>query len=41
MAEETILTSQRVLPARLEKAGYKFAFPELTGALTDVFSNKS
>ena len=39
MAEETILTSQRVLPARLEKAGFKFVFPELKGALADLLSN--
>jgi uncharacterized protein (TIGR01777 family) len=38
MAEETILTSQRVLPARLEKAGYKFAFPGLMGALAHLLS---
>lgn len=41
MAEETILTGQRVLPARLEKFGFKFAFPELTGALTDILGKKS
>lgn len=41
MAEETILTSQRVLPVRLEEAGFKFAFPELTGALTDILGKKS
>lgn len=36
MAEETILTSHRVFPARLEGAGYKFIYPELPGALTDI-----
>jgi uncharacterized protein (TIGR01777 family) len=33
MAEETILASQRALPARLEAAGYRFRHPDLTGAL--------
>lgn len=41
MAEETILTSQRVIPARLEKAEFQFAFPELRGALTDILAIKS
>lgn len=41
MAEETILSSQRVLPVRLEEAGFKFAFPEFTGALTDILGKKS
>jgi NAD dependent epimerase/dehydratase family enzyme len=41
MAEETILTSQRVLPSRLEKAGFKFAYPELTGALAHLLGEKS
>ncbi len=36
MAEETILSSQRVLPVRLEEAGFKFVFSDLTGALTDI-----
>jgi uncharacterized protein (TIGR01777 family) len=39
MAEETILSSQRVLPARLEEAGFKFVYPDLPGALTDLLSN--
>jgi uncharacterized protein (TIGR01777 family) len=39
MAEETILASQRVSPVRLEEAGYKFVYPELTGALTDLLGN--
>jgi uncharacterized protein (TIGR01777 family) len=36
MGEATILTSQRVFPARLDKAGYKFVFPELAGTLSDI-----
>jgi uncharacterized protein (TIGR01777 family) len=36
MAEETILSGQRVLPVRLEEAGYKFVYPELSGALADI-----
>jgi uncharacterized protein (TIGR01777 family) len=36
MGEETILTSQRVFPVRLEKAGFKFVFPELSGTLSDI-----
>jgi uncharacterized protein (TIGR01777 family) len=39
MAEETILTSQRVLPTRLEETGFKFVFPELTEALADILGN--
>jgi uncharacterized protein (TIGR01777 family) len=41
MAEETILTSQRVLPVRLEKAGFKFAFPILTEALAHLLGKKT
>jgi uncharacterized protein (TIGR01777 family) len=41
MAEETILSSQRVMPVRLEKAGYKFVYPDLTGAVTDILGIKS
>jgi uncharacterized protein len=33
MAEELLLASARVLPARLQDSGYAFRFPELTGAL--------
>lgn len=39
MAEETILTSQRVLPTRLEETGFKFVFPDLTEALADILGN--
>ena len=33
---EVLLASQRVLPAAPEAAGFKFRFPELGGALTDL-----
>lgn len=33
MADEMLLTSQRVIPKRLSDAGYEFAYPELEGAL--------
>ena len=36
MADETILTSQRVLPVRLEDAGYPFVYPDLRAALADL-----
>jgi hypothetical protein len=31
-----LLNGQRALPARLQEAGFKFAFPELTPALENV-----
>jgi uncharacterized protein (TIGR01777 family) len=37
MADELILPSQRVLPRRLVEAGYRFEFPDLGSALSDVF----
>ncbi len=33
MAREVALASQRALPARLEQSGYRFAHPQLAGAL--------
>jgi uncharacterized protein (TIGR01777 family) len=39
MADALLLASQRVQPSRLEQAGYRFAQPELTGALAEVFHN--
>ncbi|MDQ3697738.1 MAG: TIGR01777 family oxidoreductase [Gemmatimonadota bacterium] len=33
MADETLLTSQRVVPRKLEGAGFAFQYPELEGAL--------
>ena len=36
MADELLLTSQRVLPARLQASGYRFRYPTLEGALRGV-----
>ncbi len=36
MADEVLLASARVSPARLVKSGYKFKFPELEGALRHI-----
>ncbi len=36
MADEALLSSARVLPARLTESGYKFAFPELEDALRHI-----
>lgn len=36
MADEVLLASARVIPARLEAAGYRFGHPELEGALRHV-----
>ena len=33
LADELILASQRVEPAKLEESGYEFRYPELEGAL--------
>ena len=33
MGEETLLSGQRVLPKRLEEAGFRFEYPELASAL--------
>ena len=38
MAEELLLTGQRVLPARLEASGYTFKAPELPGALKQLLA---
>jgi uncharacterized protein (TIGR01777 family) len=35
---EILLASQRVLPAAPEAAGFRFRFPELSGALQDVLA---
>jgi uncharacterized protein (TIGR01777 family) len=37
-AEETLLASQRVLPARLETAGFAFEHPEVEAALRSAFA---
>ncbi len=36
MAEETVLSSQRILPRRLQEAGFRFAYPALRPALQDL-----
>ena len=36
MAEELLLASQRILPARLQSSGYTFRYPELEDALRDL-----
>lgn len=36
MADALLLSSQRVVPARLQGAGYSFQFPTLEGALSDL-----
>ncbi len=36
MAGETLLSGQRVLPAALLRAGYKFRYPEIEAALRDI-----
>ena len=38
MADALLLSSQRVIPAQLEKVGYHFLHPDLQGALTTVLS---
>jgi uncharacterized protein len=41
MAEETLLASARVLPARLLQSGYEFRHPDLEGALRHVLGKNS
>lgn len=36
MAEETVLSSQRAVPERLKRAGFRFRYPEIEGALRAV-----
>ena len=36
MAEELLLTGQRVLPEQLEAEGFDFHYPTVTDALTDL-----
>lgn len=36
MADEMLLSGQRVLPARLSAAGFKFKYPDLKKALSDI-----
>lgn len=40
MAVETILSSQPVIPRRLEQAGYSFQFPGTEEALDDIFKKQ-
>lgn len=41
MAQETILTSQRVFPVRLEESGFKFIHPQVAGALEDILKKEA
>ncbi len=36
MADELLLASARVLPEKLEKAGFRFQYPDLKAALKHV-----
>lgn len=38
MADETLLASQQVMPSRLLSEGFRFSYPELAPALSDIFS---
>jgi len=40
MADEVLLASARVLPARLLEAGFRFQQPELEGALRHTLQNR-
>jgi NAD dependent epimerase/dehydratase family enzyme len=37
MADALLLVSQRVKPSKFEQTGYRFAQPELTAVLTEIF----
>ena len=41
LAKEGILTSQRVLPIKLKKAGYKFKFPKINSSLKNCLKSKT
>jgi uncharacterized protein (TIGR01777 family) len=41
MAAELLLSSQRVIPARLLQAGYKFKFPDAESALENIIAKTS
>jgi hypothetical protein len=36
MADELLLTGQRVIPHRAQSLGFHFRFPFVTGALNDI-----
>jgi hypothetical protein len=38
LADSLLLTSQRIVPAVLERSGYAFAHPDLDGALSDLLA---
>lgn len=40
MAQDLLLNGQKVLPRRLEKAGYEFLHPQLDDALGDILSSR-
>lgn len=39
LGEKLILTGQRVVPKRLQEAGFQFRYPEAEGALRDLFQH--
>ncbi len=41
MADEMLLSGQRVLPARLPAAGFKFKYPDLEKALSDIINERA
>ena len=38
MAEELLLNGQRVLPERLQSAGFDFSYPDLQSALAAIYA---
>ena len=38
MGEETVLSSQKVIPEKLSKSGFRFRFPDIRNALDDLLS---
>jgi len=40
MAQETILSGQKVVPMRLMKAGYEFVYPKAEAALEEIFARE-
>jgi uncharacterized protein len=41
MAGALLLSSQRVMPTRLQQLGYRFLYPDLQGALPAVLSSST